>query len=404
MRKKHRIDLAEITAHGSAKICYHKDALEVWTTHSIAPISFNLSGESFHRHYVALPGSYRIPFRLDMRLRLDYPGMLLFIGGGHITFATSWQDNHRIEDLLKPTGKPNQDHGTFDNGLPLGEIVDIVIVYTRSEMQICIAGEERFYSDKQPYMKARNFAVLNDAALEIGIAVAKLSRLFLQEVIITEYGDEESMARDGFKVRVRKIYPDLPKPTYADILEQLLPDARNLLSTADARLMSLRPLRFRRSVERKNANLGGYKINYVAADCGISCAFQISGTDFTPEFGWYIVTNGKPETWHRKADYMEETLSELARCDVQQAERLFYALNDCVGCYGSRCLAKTLYTFGEQKRLSCHGRVMLRGCSDDILDMLAFFTCLNALVAGKTENGYLPPQKIYLKRSSAEQE
>lgn len=102
---------------------------------------------------------------------------------------------------------------------------------------------------------------------------------------------------------------------------------------------------------------------------------------------WYIVHNGKPETWHRKSDYMEETLVETAKFDLQLAERIFYALNDCVHCYGQRCLAKTLYTFNGQKRLACHGHVMPCMCRDDFHDAREFFRHLNTLMESKIANG-----------------
>lgn len=81
------------------------------------------------------------------------------------------------------------------------------------------------------------------------------------------------------------------------------------------------------------------------------------------------------------------------------AKRIFYALNDCVGCYGSRCLAKTLYEFNEQKRLTCHGRVMLRMCHEDFQDAREFFRHLNALLDRKSAEGRLQTEKILLLKS-----
>jgi len=69
---------------------------------------------------------------------------------------------------------------------------------------------------------------------------------------------------------------------------------------------------------------------------------DVSGVESSQNFGWYIVAGGKPETWHRKADYMEETLAEIKRSDPQLAERIFYALNNCVACYGQNVSPKRL--------------------------------------------------------------
>ena len=42
-----------------------------------------------------------------------------------------------------------------------------------------------------------------------------------------------------------------------------------------------------------------------------SCPVIMAGAQSFHHFGWYIVYNGKLETWHRKADYMEEILVEI---------------------------------------------------------------------------------------------
>jgi hypothetical protein len=47
---------------------------------------------------------------------------------------------------------------------------------------------------------------------------------------------------------------------------------------------------------------------------------------------------------------MEETLAEIKRSDPQLAERIFYALNNCVACYGQKCLAKTPYSFNGRRK------------------------------------------------------
>lgn len=102
------------------------------------------------------------------------------------------------------------------------------------------------------------------------------------------------------------------------------------------------------------------------------------------------------ETWHRRADYMNEILAEIAKADLPLAKRIFSALNDCVGCYDNGCLAKTRYEFEGQKRLTCHGRVMLRMCHEDFQDAREFFSHLNVLLERKSMEGSLQTEKILL--------
>lgn len=377
---EHRVDLSALIPSGQAKMKLIDGAVDVWTTHSVTPISYNLYGDTYKGHCVSLPETVSLPFRLDMTVKLDFPFFFLLIGDGHITFASPWQDNRKIEDIVKPTGKPNQDHNSFNNSLPLGEFADISVICNLDEMQILINGEERFYSRKQAYMKSKD---LYAEELPIRLAVSKLSTLGIKSITITETDDCIPTLHGVFEdFKPQSAKEDYQKPTFESVLSALPQDYRNEISETDQFLRALRPLKFKRSIEKS-----GNKITYVASDFGISYSVNVSGIESSHQFGWYIVCNGKPETWHRRADHMEETLAEISKTNPQLSDRIFYALNDCVGCYGSMCMAKTLYTHNGQKRLSCHGRVMLRMCHDDFQDARSFFHHANALMETKIANG-----------------
>jgi hypothetical protein len=390
--KEHYVDLATLSPNGKAKMRLTDGAADVWTTHSITDYASNLRGDSNKRHCVSLDGKYRLPFRVDMSVRLDFPALILFVGNGHITFASSGQDNRRIEDIVNPSGKPNQDHYSYDNSLPFGEFTDVSVTYNFDEMQIRIGGEERFYSRKQAYMKAKNLNELNAEGFTIRLAVSKLSTLSIKTITVTEFDDCAPIVRGASEnAKPQPVSAERPKPTFEDVISGLPQEFRDEVIKANGFLISLRPLKFKRTVDK-----GGGKITYVASDFGVSYVFSVSGAQLSHHFGWYIVYNGKPETWHRKADYMEETLAEIEKSDPLLAERIFYALNDCVGCYGSGCLAKTLYKFNGKTRLSCHGRVPLRMCREDFHDAREFFRHANTLMKQKTANGDPLPEKIFL--------
>jgi len=390
---KHFIDLSELTTHGKAEMELIDNILDIWTTHSITPLAFNLYGDSYKGHYISLPGKYFLPFRLDMTIKLEYPSLILLIGGGHLTFSTQWQDNRKIEDIVKSSGKPNQDHYFYNNNsLPLGEFVDISITYNFDEMQIIIGGEERFYSRKQVYMKAKNLKERSTEGFPIGIAVSKLSKLSIKSITVTEYDEQAPITRGAFEEVSRHANEERPKFTFESVISELPSEFQDEVIETDKFLKSLRPLRFKRMVDKRSG-----KISYVSSDFGISYVLNASGTESMHHFGWYIVFNGKPETWHRKADCMEEALTEVAKINPQLAERIFYALSDCVGCYGQRCLAKTLYTFSGQKRLACHGRVVLRMCHDDFCDVREFLRYLNELMERKMADGEMPEKIMLIK-------
>lgn len=395
--KKHCIDFAALSAYGKAQMKRTDEAIDVWTAHSITDYIFNLRGDCNKRHGVSLQEKYHMPFRLDMSVCLDFPAFILFIGDGHVTFASADQNNRKIEDIAKPSGKPNQDHYSYNNSLPCGVFVDISVIYNFDEMQILIGGEERFYSRKQAYMKAKNLQAHNAEGFTIRLAVSKLSTLRIKNMTVTEFDNRAPIARVSLENTGSQPTPgERPKPTFERVISTLPQEFRDEIIKTDSFLTTLHPSKFKRTVDK-----GGGKITYVSSDFGVSYTFYVSGTQVSHHFGWYIVYNGKPETWHRKADYMEETLAEIAKSDLPLAARIFYAVNDCVSCYGQGCLARTFYVFSGQNRLTCHGRVVLRMCHDDFHDAREFFHHLNKLMERKTANGDSPPEKILLMKSKS---
>ena len=178
---------------------------------------------------------------------------------------------------------------------------------------------------------------------------------------------------------------------FNDILSELPDEYRNEIIVTDEFLKSLRPLKFKRSIDKH-----GTKITYVASDYGVSYAFRVAPDERVHEFNWYIVYNGKPETWHRKADYMNEILDDISKTNSQLSDKIFNSLIKCNNCHGERCLAKTLYSYNNQKRLTCHGRVSLSINHDDFNDARDFFRFLNIFIERKLNNGDPPPEKIIL--------
>jgi hypothetical protein len=136
----------------------------------------------------------------------------------------------------------------------------------------------------------------------------------------------------------------------------------------------LKALKFKRQIE-KNGN----KIAYVASDFGFSYAIYLSNDIFDHSLQWYLITSGKPETWHRKADRMEETLSRLADTSPDFAERMFSNLDDCTGCYAN-CLARTKYQYRGKSKAVCHGKLKFKMSPSGFEDVRTMVDAINQLV------------------------
>ena len=129
---------------------------------------FNMTADTavntnFHRddspikHYAYIEKKFKLPFHIDLTIKIDSPALYLIIGKGHIGFATEF-DNRPITDITGGTritgeNKPGSQN-YFDNEIPLNEFVDISITYGSESLWIIVNGEFHCYSDKEPYIKA----------------------------------------------------------------------------------------------------------------------------------------------------------------------------------------------------------------------------------------------------------
>lgn len=356
---KHNIELTRFLLKGQV-VCKYKDNLLYMTTERAIPTQrFDAEHLSINS-YIYLPDKYKLPLRIDMTAKIDAPGLYMLLGKGHVNFGTLWSDNRRIDDIAAPARKTMHYH----NHMKMNRFTDISVLYDLKEMQIMIDGEERYYSKKERYMKSPAFSEMNKDGFELKIACDKLVNLCVKSVSITEYDDTCGIFHSGAELptAIMKNEAAAPgeKPTFEKCISLLPAYIRSEIVKTDEYLKSLKLLKFKRQIE-KNGN----KITYVASDYGFSYAIYLSNDIFDHSLQWYIITNGKPETWHRKADMMEETLNRLFNTSPDFAERMFYNMDDCVGCY-KNCLAKTRYGLRDKYKPVCHGKLKFR--------MRAFFS------------------------------
>jgi hypothetical protein len=370
---KHNVDLASFLTKGEAVCEYRDNLLYMTTNRSIPTQRFDAEHLSINS-YIYLSDKYKLPLRVDMTVKIDAPGLYLLLGKGHINFGTLCSDNRRMDDIVAPTRKTMQ----FHNHINMNEFTDITLLYDLKEMQIMINGEERYYSKKEKYMKSPTFNEMNEDGFELKIACDKLTNLCVKSLDVTEYNDTCGIIHSEVELPAATMKNEViapgEKPTFEKCISLLPAYIQSEIENMDEYLKSLKPLKFKRNIE-KNGN----KITYVASDYGLSYAIYLSNDIFDHSLQWYIVTSGKPETWHRKADMMEETLSRLANTSPAFAERMFYSLDDCVGCY-KNCLAKTKYQFCEKRKMVCHGKLKFKMSASGFEDVRTFIEEVNRLV------------------------
>lgn len=330
--------------------------------------------------YVAPAQRFHLPLRIDLTARIDVPGLYILLGDGHVNFGRDWADNRRLDDPVAPRRKPC----FFDSSVPMNQFVTLSLRYDLTEMQILVDGQERYHSRREPYMRSPLLAARNAEGFALRIACDKGTNLVIQRLAVTEYGPEGAgIARTGDPLpapRTRNIdLAEGEKPTFARCIEGLPAPLREEITRMDEALRAMRPLKFRRDLERN-----GNKITYVAPAAGFSYALYPSGDVLHHTLQWYILTNCKPELWAQKADHMEAVLDRLAQDDPAFARRMFDSLLDCVGC-GPHCRVPRTYTHAGARRIACHGKLRLTMRPEDLRAAMRFIAEVNALMIDSKE-------------------
>jgi len=98
---KRLINLSGLKPIGKSNIKIIDNVAEAWTTRSISTLGFHLANDEYRRHFIALPGKYRLPLRVDMEIKLDYPAFVLLVGGGHVYFASGHDDFNKAREFFR---------------------------------------------------------------------------------------------------------------------------------------------------------------------------------------------------------------------------------------------------------------------------------------------------------------
>jgi len=319
-------------------------ALRTQFVHSDTPI----------QSYVYLPNKYKLPFKIDMTVKIDSPAFYLLIGKGHVGFATG-MDNRKVTDILGGDFKPNTH--SFDNDLPLNQFVDITVTYDTKAMWICIDNELRCISRKDPYIKAAKKGDIPEefaAGFDFALACDKRTQMEVQSFTVTEYATGEIIEpQEGItKIPHPPCLSSAEKPTIGECIQDLSQDLQNEILQTDEYLLKdmKKALGFKRKIE------GGYpysKISYVSP-VGLSYKIHITGFTLQHQINWirYNTQREQEKYGHQKADLTNETLAKLSGESPEFAEEIFYRIRECFGCQ-QECQYRVIYELGGKKKVSC---------------------------------------------------
>ncbi|WP_242835290.1 hypothetical protein [Ruminiclostridium papyrosolvens] len=109
--KKNDIDFKSILSKGNVVTDVESEMLYITTTRRLST-DFEKENMALDS-YVYIPGTFKLPLRIDISAKIDSQGLYLLLGNGHINFGTPWSDNRRIDDLVEPNCKPRFFHNIF---------------------------------------------------------------------------------------------------------------------------------------------------------------------------------------------------------------------------------------------------------------------------------------------------
>lgn len=375
--KTNNIPLCSFLPHGKVEIIADKRKLCMTVTATVNT-GFTYSSTPI-KSYIYLPDKYKLPFQINMTVKIDSPSFYLIIGKGHVGFATG-MDNRRVTSILGDNIKPNTHD--FDNHIPIGEYFDISVTYDNRAMWVMIDNEIRCFSKKDPYIKAlKNDAIpdeFNDG-FNLALACDKRTRLTLESFAVTEFEDDEpALPAEPVYINSLPVFVDIKRKdeaTLEECIEGLNHDLQNeVLRTDDFILHDLKKtMKFKRKIE------GGYPISRICyvSPLGISYKIFIAADYLWHDIGW-IVYNTKREQekygGYRKSDYTIETLHKLAKKDLKFADEMFLRIRECCNCApiggnkSVQCIHRTLYEYNSKKINSC-GKFCFKMFTKDFVDL-----------------------------------
>lgn len=324
--------------------------------------------------YALLPGAYRLPLCIDLHARTDIPSIFLLLGDGHISIGSPWMENHRIDDPLLPKGKPRM----YDNRIPLNKPFHVSVFLGAAEMQILINGEERFYSAREPYMKALRTGKAEKDPLPIAITCTKHAALQILGMTVTELQNGAAALdrtgpapQDGFL----PLMPLTEKPSFEGCIRGLPAEIQQEIRDTELFCKALPRIKWRRSLEKH-----GSKITYVASALGVSYAIYVGGGVMHHSLQYYVASGSVPNPERRSSNGLDGVLAFLRETNPSLAARIWENVNECIGCF-PECSARVLHRFEHERKSSCHGQVVFHMRPADFQDVRDFFSAANTLLA-----------------------
>ena len=345
--------------------------------------------------YLYLPSKYRLPFCIDLTVKIDSPSLHILLGDGRFSFG---RDGRFMDISGEPriSSKPPQ-HPRFY--IPYGEYFTISMLFDFNFMQVMVNDEIRYFSENERYMKLKSFRDQNHDGLEVKITCDKNSELFIKDMTVTEYENDVPKSKIQ-RANLPPYQPWTEKPEKYDFeycISQLSKELQDEIRFTNEYMMSLKPLKLKRKIDGIGIFCG---IGYIS-EYGFSYSINIERNIAVHSLGWIIYNTVREREKYggaRKRELTGKTLEKLAETSPEFAERMYDNLIECFGCgcagrpkpcdldgcvhcNGGRDGCTTLIEYNGKKKAIYHGRMWFKMTPSDFADARKVIGTINDILS-----------------------
>lgn len=342
----HSIPLALITSDGISKFGTPKKGTRIQIINDELHVPADGAKAGKTRHHVYVPGKFKLPFRIDMTVKvtaIQTPPieMNLYIGNGKVHFEGGHISCNDV--LTVSNGSTVGDFGLTSfiqcNALPMQNYADISVTFGSELMWITVDNACCYASNKMPYM-----ALLRDSAVPDGftdgapfsICAGSNTKLTIKSLTVTEYENDEPDIPDA-------LLP-LPELSPFDLYVKGLPnELHEEMFKTDQFLMNdmKNILKFKRTIDKHG------HLTY-QSPCGLQYGMTYFGTFEAHGTNW--VQSAK------KPDYTGDVLNKLSESSPELAMKLFSAIAIC-NPHTRECKRRTTIAFKGESKQVCRSAI-----------------------------------------------
>ena len=364
--KTHNIPLESFAPKGKIKVKIENGELHL-------PADESKVGKS--RHHADIPGKFKLPFRIDMTVKVKVTEtppleLNLYIGNGKVHFEGGHTSCDDILTTVKfsTVGDSKLTSFVHYNDIPAKEYADISVIFGSKMMWVTVDNKYCFSSDKMLYIELlRENAVPKEFADGLGISICggTHTKLAIKSLLITEYETDEP--------KTPAEIANLPELSPFELYVKGLPsELHDEMFKTDEFLMNdmKSSLKFKRTIDKHG------HLTYQSP-----CGFQYGMTYFGAQERHATHWVQSP----KKPDYTSEVLSKLAESSPKLADELFSNIQIC-NPHSRECKRRTTIEFKGESRQVCRGAISLKWHPSGFEDLRKLVTAASMVITERNDN------------------